>query len=66
MAYPDEIQKIVNSIPKEHHAKIQRIIQFYYAHGVAEVQEVLRHIGSVKPGEFRDYGFYHDSSLDGG
>lgn len=66
MAYPDHIQKIVKSIPKQHHKDIQVIIDFYFQQGVATVQNMLQDIVTIQPKEINNYGVWHDSNLDGG
>lgn len=66
MAYPKEIQDIVKTIPKEHHKNIQKIISFYHAMGVAEVQNLLKGVIEIPPNEINRYGVWHDSDIDGG
>lgn len=66
MAYPKEIQDMVKLIPKEHHKNIQKIIMFYHAMGVSDVQNLIKGIIEIPPIDINDWGVYHSDSLDGG
>ena len=66
MGYPKEIQEMVNTIPKEHHKTIQKIIKFYHQLGVSDVQNLLQGIIDIPPNKINEYGVWNDSDIDGG
>ena len=66
MAYPEKIQKLVDTIPVEHHKAIQKIINYYYCSGVQTVQVLLESIVNIPAEHINEYGVYNDDDLDGG
>lgn len=63
MAYPKEIQEMVNLIPKEHHKNIQKIIKFYHALGVQETQNLIKGVIEIPPEKLMNMEYIMKATL---
>lgn len=66
MAYPKEIQEMINLIPKEYHKIIKKIIKYYYQLGVSEMQNLIQGLVEIPPDKINEYGLWHEDDIDGG
>lgn len=64
--YPIEIQKIVDTIPKEYHKSILKIVNLSYDKGANEVLGLVKDLAGVPAKEIPYYCVVHENCLEGG